>query len=120
MPSIKTEDGYTFHQQTDGTWSNGDLTYQDLDDLGVAHTIIPTLPCKVRTEDGYTFIKRANGSYRAEKGNATLYYTTLEELKNFHTILPPIKHKYHPQQKLWLDNQPVRVRDRQVTGGIPT
>ncbi len=37
---VKTEDGYTFTQLVDGTWSDGDLTYDTLDDLGVGHRII--------------------------------------------------------------------------------
>jgi hypothetical protein len=115
MPSIKTEDGYIFHQQADGSWSDGDLTYQDLDDLGVAHTVLPNEPCKVRTEDGYTFKKQTNGSYRAVKGNATIYCSTLEELKNLHTIIPSIPYKYEVNQKLWYNGDPVRVTNREAT-----
>jgi hypothetical protein len=30
---VKTEDGYTFTQQEDGTYSDGDMTFDDLDQL---------------------------------------------------------------------------------------
>lgn len=28
-----TEDGYTFYEQPDGTWTDGDMTWQSLDEL---------------------------------------------------------------------------------------
>jgi hypothetical protein len=33
MPTVRTEDGYRFTKQPDGSWSDGDLIYEDLQHL---------------------------------------------------------------------------------------
>lgn len=37
---IRTEDGYVFEKQDDGTWSDGDMVFDDLDQIGVGYRFI--------------------------------------------------------------------------------
>jgi hypothetical protein len=65
-------------------------------------------PLAIKTEDGYIFRKQEDGSYT----NGDLTFNSLDEIEVDYTIIPTMYYKYEINQKLWLDNEPVRVKDR--------